>query len=378
IKDFLAAEFPGALCDQHDLALAVFDNVRDPSRPVDVGQAEAFLTRDLRLRRIAVLGTASEFQFYSVAADHPQRVFFVMDVRDLGVEVLLLYDLAVARIVDGRLADRRLLEETVRSTDAVTELRRFTYDLVVATFGRYHALLRHSAAVRRTDGSKEAGLAFRKAIPPIGDVDSDVQVLLGGDEIIVAAHPRFTAYVHNIVAELDKTLLGSGGQALRLGVRTAVAISAAARPGERRQHQMAHHQAMKEADASHTLLKGLERRHRRIERLIDMLEANERKKAHAPRYRARLEQLRLTKLFTRVGHGHPTVLTAKQLDRALATLRSERVPRRQDLLVELVDFTGTVVDVCQLCRNAQALEDDVRARVGRDNVNVDLPPAKKF
>lgn len=385
IKDFVAAEFPRIVRDYHDLAVAVFDNVRDPAKPVDRKQAESFLTRDLRLHQLAVLGTASEFQFYSVAADYPQRIFFVMDVRDVGVEALLLYDLSNAKILDRRLADRPLLEETIRSTDLISEMRRFTYDLVVATFGRYHAVLKHSGRLRRTDGSKEAAQAFKMAFPTLGDFSEDVQVLLGGDEVIVAAHPRFAAYVHNIVADLDQTLLGPDpvapqGRAgsLRLGVRTGVSFSAARTPGERRQHQMSHHKAMKLADESHSLLKNLERQQRRIERLLEMLEANEKKKADIPRFRKKLEELRLTKLFTRAQHGNPTVLPMKRFEQVIAALREERIPCRQDALFEFVDFNGNVVNAGRLAKDAEALEAAVRAKVGRDNIHVDLPPAKKL
>ena len=384
VKDFLQREFARELHSQHELAVRVLDNLRDPATPVDRRQTEAFLTRDLRARKLAVLGTASEFQFYAAAADHPARIVFMMDVRDLGVDVLLMHDAALARILDGRMADRRLLEETVRATELVTEMRRFTYDQVVATFGRYHAALKRSAALRRTDGSKEAARAFRKASGPLGAFEDDVQIMLGGDEMMVAAHPRFAAYVHDIVRELSETVLGPGtvGPDARVGgkvlsIRAGVAFSLAQTPGDRRQHQLAHHKAMRLADESHGLLKDLERRDRRIERLIDKLEDNPKKKDQAPPFRKRLTELRLTKLFTRVQHGNPRVLPMRRIEPLVRALRGGRLPRRDRGLVELVDHQGNVIDHAQLVKTAEALEQAVRKKVGRDNVHVDNPPAVK-
>jgi hypothetical protein len=62
----------------------------------------------------------------------------------------------------------------------------------------------------------------------------------------------------------------------------------------------------------------------------------------------------------------------------IAALREERIPRRQDALFEFVDFNGNVVNTGQLTKDAEALENAVRAKVGRDNLHVDLPPAKKL
>jgi hypothetical protein len=384
VKDFLESEFARDLLDQHTLAVRVLENLRDPAKPVDRRQAEDFLTRDLRLVKLAVLGTTSEFQFYANAADWPARIFFMMDVRDLGVEVLMMYDVSNAKIVDGRLANGRLLRETIRSTEVVTEMRRFTHDLVIDTFRRYHAVLKHSGRVRRTDGSKEAARAFKKAFGSLGDFSNDVQVMLGGDEIMVAAHPRFAAYVHNIVADLSETVLGPGpigpqarAGSPRLKIRAGVAFSSARTPGERREHQLAHNKAMRLADESHGVLKDLERRERRIERLIDMLEANPDKAKDAPKYRQRLEKLRLGRLFTRVQHGKPKVLPMKRIDPLVAAMREGKLPTRDQDLVELIDYDGNIVDSRRLLQDADALEATVRKKVGRDNVHVDPPPAVK-
>ena len=387
IKDFLESELARDLLDQHNLAVRVLENLQDPdlNKPVDVRQAEDFMTRDLRLVKLAVLGTTSEFQFYAAAADWPTRIIFMMDVRDLGVEVLMMYDASNAKILDGRLAHERLLRETIRSTDVVTEMRRFTHEMVVDTFRRYHALLKHSARMRRTDGSKEAARAFRKASSSVGDFDDDVQVMLGGDEIMVAAHPRFAAYLHNIVADLSETVLGPGpigpqarSGSPRLKIRAGVAFSLAKAPGNRKQHQLAHHKAMRLADESHGLLKDLERRERRIERLVEMLEANPDKAKDAPKYRKRLDDLRLGKLFTRALHGNPRVLPMKRIEPLVAALREGKIPGRDRDLFDVVDYEGKVVDRDRLRQDAEALEATVRKKVGRDNVHVDTPPVTKI
>jgi hypothetical protein len=385
IKDFLQREFDRDLLDQHDRAVALLDDLRDPAKPVDVRELETFLTRDVRLRQVAALGTTSEFQFFATAADHAARIVFMLDVRDLGVEVLLMYDVATGKILDGKLADRQLLRETVESTDVVTEMRRFTHALVLTTLGRYHALLTHSARMRRTDGSKEAAIAFRKAFSRLGTFEEDVQVMLGGDEIMIALHPRFAAYVHNIVADLSETILGPGpvgpdarAGSPRLKVRAGVAFSLARTEGKRSDHQIAHNKAMRLADESHAVTKDLERRERRIERLIEKLEANAKKKDQAPAFRKQLAALRLGRLFTRVQHGAPQALSAARVEQVVAGLRTGALARQDAALVELVDHQGKVVDRQRLLQDADGLERAVRKAVGSDNVHVDLPPARKI
>lgn len=385
VKDFLEAEFAHILVlNQHDNAVLVLDNLRDSAKPVDRPQAEAFLTRDLRQQQVAVLGTTSEFQFYAPAADYPARIIFMMDVRDMGVDVLMMYDVAHAKILDGRLADRRLMQETFRSTDVVIEMRRDIHDVVIETFARYHALLKSSGGVGRTDGSKAAAQAFKKAFGSLGDFSKDVQVMLGGDEVMVATHPRFAAYLHNIVADLSTGLgprfIDIDRQAVNVGlpgIRVGVAFSLARTAGKRREHQLAHNKAMRLADESHGILKDLERRRRRIERLLDMLERNPDKEKDAPKYRKRLDELRLSKLFTRVQHGNPTVLPMRRIEPLIADLREGKLSRPFHKLVELVDFDGNVIDHDQLTKDADALEQSVRKKVGRDNIHVDPPPRVK-
>lgn len=372
IKDFLEAEFSKEVSRYHEDALMLLANVRDASKPVDLRQLEQFLTRDLRLVRIAVLGTASEFQFYSAAADEPVRIFFSMDIRDLGVDLLQAYETSSAKVADGKLKGRRLLEQTFRSTDDITQRRRLTYELVVQTFGRYYALLKHSAKVKRTDGRAEARKAFGPGLeltPELPDFEKAVQIMLGGDEVFVAADPRFEAYEHKIVADLDTTTYKG-----RLNMRTSVSYSKVPASAEREKVQLSHHQAMTEADAALSVLKDLERMHRRIERLIEKLEQNEKKKDDAPKFAERLKKLRLMKLFIRVHWGNPRVLPPKEFARLIGTLRTLGINAVDDKDRQLVDYEGTIVNRKELQKEATALEDAVSARVGRDNVRIEPPP----
>jgi hypothetical protein len=299
-----------------------------------------------------------------------------MDVRDVGVETALLYDATTNRILDEKLTGRRLLEATVQATEPINHMQRFTYDFVTQVFGRYHGLLKHSATVRRTDGSLEAARAFKKASSPLGAFEDDVQILLGGDEVMVACHPRFAAYVHNIVEELSATFLGPGRGRV-MGTRWGVAFSLAVPPG-RKEHQLAHNQAMRLADESHGLLKDLERRQRRMERLIQMLQDNPKKEKEAPQFQALLDGLKLRRHFARTSHGNPTRLPAKRLLPLIAALRDGRLPTQDGQIVELVDFNGKVVDHKDLVKRADALEAKIRKKVGRDNVRVETPPVFKI
>lgn len=370
IKDFKNAELTTDVLQYHGEAVKVLENVRDAGKPIDQRRLEDFLTKDLRQKQIAVLHTASEFQFYAAAADYPRRIFFSMDIRDMGVEVLQLYEGSAGRIGDGKLRDRPLLEETLRSTDDMVERRRLTYDHVVQAFGRYYALLANSARLRRTDGSKEARAAFgadiSEKLPPF---EQAVQVMLGGDEVFVAAHPYFAAYVHNIIGELATTTYKDRG----LNMRVCVAYSSAGLPRQgqtpREAVQESHHQAMKLADEAHGVLKVLERTQRRIERLIEKLEHNPKKKPDAPKFAERLKKLGLVRLFVRVHHARTMVLSPTAFARAIRSLAAGECHG-----VELVDFNGNTLDCPRLLKEAEALEKAVADRVGRDNVRTEPPP----
>lgn len=384
IKDFLDAEFATDLLAQHQLAVQVLDDLRDEQTPIDRQRTEGFLSRDVRSRDVATLGATSEYQFYARAADHPARIMFVMDVRDLGVEVLMMYDRANAKILDERLSGEKLLHETLSCTESVTQMRRFTLDLVVSTFGRYHALLRKSASVQRTNGSAEATKAFRSTPSALGTFEDDVQILLGGDEIIVAAHPRFAAYTPHIVKDLSETVLGPGPAAVgavappRLGIRAGVCFSSASPPDQRKARQLSHQQALRLADESHTILKELERQHRRVERLLERLDLVKDKRHKIEEYRRQLEALRLRKLFTRIKHGDPRLLSHQKAEALIQGWRQAASQHTCPPGLELVDHDGQIIDCPRLIADADRLEAAVRKDVGNKNVHVDPPPAVKI
>lgn len=49
---------------------------------------------------MAVLNTASEFQFYATAADYPRRIVFSMDIRDRGLNMRTCVAFSKAKTVD--------------------------------------------------------------------------------------------------------------------------------------------------------------------------------------------------------------------------------------------------------------------------------------
>jgi hypothetical protein len=127
-------------------------------------------------------------------------------------------------------------------------------------------------------------------------------------------------------------------------------------------------------------LKKLERTHRRIERLIEKLEANAKKNDKALPYTEELKKLGLVKLFARVKYGNPKVLSSQEYMRLRQLLRDGNLAGAQkatSVHVELVDFAGKVVDNKKLEDDAEKLEARVRRDVGPDNIQVDLPPGKK-
>ena len=115
------------------------------------------------------------------------------------------------------------MEETFRSSDPINEQRRFTYDRVVDTFRKYYYLVGKSAAVKVAGEARKAFGTGMRTTGGIPEFSKCVQVLLGGDEVFVAAHPYFEPYVHKIISDLDETTLKVG----TLNMRTAVAYSKA-------------------------------------------------------------------------------------------------------------------------------------------------------
>jgi hypothetical protein len=377
VKDFLSTEFRKELVKYHDDVSASFLEVtKRPPERLDWPRLQRVLTHDLRqTEKIAVLGTASEFQFYSYAADYPDRIFFSIDIRDLGVALMLLYERANEDIAFGKLTGVPLMERTFKAADAVNLQRRRTYNHVVEAFRKYFTQVGTSnTAKAAADGRPAFGVPVRP--DSFARFSDCVQVMLGGDEVFVAAHGYFEPHVHKIVADL--AALPSPENAL--GVRTVVSYSRT--PGEkpsRSEIQQSHQKAMSLAEAAPSTLKKLERTGRRIERLIEKLEGNPKKKDQAPKFRTELEALALTKLFARMRHGKSSPLARGQFVGLLARLRAGDLAGAEATgEFELVDFAGRVVNAKKLEAAAAKLEGEVRRLVGGDNMHIDPPPVTQM
>lgn len=372
VKRFKFAEFGTQVQRYHDDALEVFTQVGSPSKVIDWPKLERVLTHDVRqTQKIAVFESASEFLFYSFAADHRRRIFFSLDVRDMGVELMLHYEQSNRMVVHNKYSDTDLMEETFRASDAIDERRRLTYDAVVSTFKTYYDLLSGSSGGARPAVQQAFGAG---PMGKLGSFAESVQIMLGGDEVYAAAHPLYAPYVHRIVHDLDRWQYGTR----TLDLRASVAFSGVD-DTDRTQIQLSHQQAMRLAEEAPSTLKRLERTHRRIERLIDVIEKNDAKKKRGPGYRTELAHLGLMKLFARVKHGKPGRMLDKDFKSLLDALRRGDIGGALNTSnFELVDFEGKVINVGALTKKALDLECKVRRDVGLDNRRVQLPPAHKI
>lgn len=380
VAGFLSTEYSSdVLLAYHELALEAFNQLQDATATIDWPRLIKVLTRDIRLttdRRI-VLGTTSEFQFYAYSSDYTDQVFFVFDVRDLGVDLMAHYEIAGVIVTDDNLKDDALVRLTLKSGDPTVDRKRVTYDTVVAIIlDKFKSLLRGG-------GNAESEKAFGSAIPARGkipDFEKCVQVMLGGDEIFVAAHPYFAKYEADIISDLDKATYAD----MPLNLRTAVAYSSAMRmpnPGgekgvtnpQRSENFVAHHNALELATASHGFLKSLERTNRRIELYVEMLQTIEKKKKLAPPLAKRLADLRLTGLYTRSRYPHKkmTDLLYEKLLNLIGRLDAQGAEATKHF--ELVDFSGKKVPIGPLQTALEKLELDARNAVGLNNVRLDIP-----
>ena len=138
--------------------------------------------------------------------------------------------------------------------------------------------------------------------------------------------------------------------------------------------QKSHQEAIILSESAHNALKRLERTQRRIERLIDMLEANDQKKDKGPDYRKELEKLELMKLFGRSKYSKPKLLPRRDFHVLIRAFKDVKAGDIADIAeaekqnFELVNYKGEVVDGVKLEQNAKALEDKVRRDVGMDNI----------
>lgn len=377
VKRFKGEEFRTKVVALHDEARRLFVQLGTAGSDIDWPALEKVLTRDVRQdHKIAVYESASEFLFYSSAADHAQRIFFSMDVRDMGVELMLHYEHSNREVGHGRSSDVALMEETFRASDAVDERRRVTYRRVAEVFRKHYDQLARSPGGAAATARK----AFASAsLEKLGSFEEAVQLMLGGDEVYAAVHPLFAEHAASIVRELDQAVLAPDRTIdLRVSIAFSSADQAQDRTG-REKVQLSHQEAMRLADQSASVLKALERTQRRIERLIEMLEANPKKKGKAPPLRAALEKLPLKKVFVRLKHGAAGRLAAREHHRLVELLRAGDLRGAQETKkLELVDFDGKVVDAAKLEKDAHAIESKARQEVGADNVRGHPPPATEM
>lgn len=378
VKRFNSRDFHVGVQNYHDEASEVFNQLSHYQAQGNVNwdKLEKVLTHDLSYKKRAVTETASEFQFYSYAADHAMRIFFSMDIRDMGVDLMLDLELSNIEIGRHRYRDIQLMEETFRSSDAIEERRFFTYDQVMNVFKQFYDQL----VANPSAAMSAAQEAFRgKVNDKLGTFEEAVQIMLGGDEVYVAAHPLFAEHIPLIIAKLDQIPYDENRT---LNMRTSIAFSSAKNvkdpfnPKEREIVQKSHDQTMKLAEKAPNTLKDLERIHRRIERLIEMLEANDRKATKAPPYRNALDKMPLTKLFARVKYRRAEQMPNRTYYVLLRALKAGdiKAANEDQKWVELVDFNGNVVDEDKLKNDAEALENRVKRDVGSDNVRFHPPP----
>jgi hypothetical protein len=347
------------------------------------------ITRDVRQTLpIAILGATSEFQFYAKSSDYPQQIFLTLDIRDLGVDLMLSYELSNDLIGHFKFADNALLAETLRASDHTIKRKRATYDAVLQVFRSYHGI----PALRARFAAELAMGTLTEVSGPMPPFEQSVQLMVGGDEIFVAAHPLYAVHLGSIIRDLD--LMAFEDQELNL--RAGVAFSAAERAlvagpdhgpkigaDQRKKNQIAHHEALTLSSSAPNALKPFERAHRRMERLIEKLEdsADKKKRDLAPGYAKSLDELRLLKMYARAKHGHAKVLPKPVHAALLQALRDEKDERNLlsalDKGAELVDFTGNVVDTKKLTERFSALEAALLKAAGRDNFHVDPPPVQK-
>jgi hypothetical protein len=341
-----------------------------------------------------VLGRASEFQFYAHASDHSDRMFFVFDVRDMGVDLLIPYELSADEILWRRLAGRRLMAETFWSSDPINRRKRATYDAVVDVFHKVHAKAMGDPAWKQ---KIQKAFGDGAATPEMPQFAESLEVMMGGDEIFVAAHPAYAGHVCEIAVALDKQRNQHG---LPLNLRLAVAYSSEARlpkaaasappsSDQRRRNARAHDEALGLASSGPNTLKEFERTNRRIERLIAKVprdprrepkadpERDKEREEKAKNYRRELEALGLTKLYASLKHGQPAPMDPTRLRRlldALAAGDAERANVAADKYFDIVNFQCQVVDVRKLREAAGALEKRVAKDAKPNNLHFDPPP----
>ncbi len=379
VKSFESAEFDNLLLSYHDKARRSYSELAElpaAARGIDWDNLQFVLTHDVRQHMtLAVIATASEYQFYSIASDYQQRVIFSLDIRDMGVELMLLYEYTNRTVVHDKLSDLDLLNATFRATDPIDVRRRATYDVVVAIFRKYYDQLQRNPAAAASIARQFFDGA---SLGPLGSFEQAVQFMLGGDEVYIAGHPLFAAVTPALLGELDRATFATDRP---VDLRASVAFSdaATAPAGDQRETtQLSLQDALKHADLAPGTLKELERINRRILRLIEILEANPKKQSRGSGYRAELAKLPLQQLFAR-WKANWREKSQRETAKLYAALLTGGVTDPKDDPIDLVDFTGTVIEKVALLKAATALEGKVRKDVGADNRQMHpmpLPPQK--
>jgi hypothetical protein len=379
IKDFLLGEFRGLLVRYFDRASTSWKEVRDTWGDIEPTRLECVLTRDLRQRAdpYPVQGCASEFLFYTRTADQMDRIFFVMDVRDLGVDLLTLYELTNYEILMREISDVKLVERTILASDIINIRKRAAVDAVIAAFRKQHA----AGGDWKREEQEGFGSALNKfeAMPTF---ERSMVVMLGGDEVFVSAHPAYAGREAAIVKDLDARTV----EGLPLNMRTAVVYSSArgapagASPRQQELNIIAHDQALMLAGEASESLKKLERTHRRIERLIEKLEKSPKKEKQGKAFShyKSLEALGLMKVFARAKRHRAAPLSQAGFRAMLAALRKgDTAKAKKAGSFELVNFAGKEVNEDKLTEAATKLEELVRADVWPDNLYVQPPTVTK-
>lgn len=368
VKDFLVPEFKNELPAYHAKALEAFSDVSDEARVVDWNRLDKVLTRDLRQGStpIPVQGRASEFRFYANSSDKMAQIFLAMDIRDLGVQLALLYDWFIGSIEVHKPHGVELMMETIASSDFINRRKRATYDAVVATFRAYYA------KTKTPDAERGAITAFGGRGDHLNlprSFEDSLEVMMGGDEIFVAAHPLYSQFVCAIIADLRVAKFRDRP----LDLRTGVAYSRAQKANDqKRANWVAHDQALGMATSALNILKPFERAHRRMERLIEKLEANPKKRKLAAPYTAKLEALGLMGLHVRYNHAIQQVLQSSDYAARVRKLTEKYAWDEPD--PELVDSKCKEIDAKELELAVKKLQAEIEKDVGRDNFYIDPPP----
>jgi hypothetical protein len=391
VSGFVSDEFPKVVNRLHVRARAAVRNLERATDEVDWDQLIPVLTEDVRQsrQRVAAQGTSSQFQFYSAVSDFPDQIFFTTDIRDLGVELLSYYEIVTKNIVDLQRGEAALLEQTLLSNDGTVLRKRFTYDRILAVFFQHYQTLRG-----KTGAFAAAQTAFGRPVfnsGPLPDFERSVQLMIGGDEFFIGAHPLYTERVSQIIADLDELFFDPTLGDMKLNMRAGVAFSAAKQvsgggpvdtvrgPGisdaQRREHFKAHDSTMKLCADAPNMLKQFERAQDRIERLIGKLESNPKKKDRAPTFRSKVAALGLLRLYARAKFMHAPVSSPAAYARLRRALRDEDLAGALNTgKFDLIDFDGNEVKGQDLLQRAAALEEAVRVVVRPDNIHVDPIP----